>query len=288
MIASMTAFTRCSVQRDWGSATWELRSVNHRYLEIDLKLPEHLRALEMSLRTSAQNYLWRGKFECHLKYQLADALSHSLIVNKALVSKLAQAADEIKGLWPGAIDTSLRTLLTWPGVLQGIEYNQETMHQDLLQLFDESLQDLVEMRQREGKAIAERLQERLDQVLLEAAKVKQRLPVVTAQQRAKILARINEFKLTIDPQRLEEELLLLMQKMDVAEELERLEMHVAEVRQSLQSTAPVGRRLDFLMQELHREANTLGSKSSDSEVTHAAIHLKVLIEQMREQVQNVE
>lgn len=288
MISSMTAFTRHSLQKDWGSATWELRTVNHRYFDLDIRLPESLRELEMPLREKAAKELRRGKIECFLRYKPADD-AKGITVNKTLVQQLAQASQEIKEIWgTAAIDPSLTQILSWQGVLNMAELDKKHVHQDILALFDESLADISAMRRREGLAISKRIEERLKEILQSVNNVRQRMPVVLSNQRIKILKRIEEFKLTIDPARFEEEILLLMQKMDISEEIERLEIHVDEVRQALSSENAVGRRLDFLMQELHREANTLGSKSADPEISHVAIHLKVLIEQMREQVQNIE
>ncbi|HVV69881.1 MAG TPA: YicC/YloC family endoribonuclease [Gammaproteobacteria bacterium] len=287
MIHSMTAFTRHGLQQDWGVITWELRTVNHRYFELDFRLPESLRELEMPLRERASHYLHRGKVECHLKYKPTEA-NAGFSINQDLIQQLAKAGQEVRSLWGDNMTTSVTSVLSWPGVLQSVELDKEALHQSVLTLFDTALREIGMIRQREGLALQQRIEERLKQVLVEVDHIKQRLPVVFTHQRHKIQARIEEFKLAIDPQRLEEEVLQLMQKMDISEEVERLEIHVDEVYQSLKTKGAVGRRLDFLMQELHREANTLGSKSADAEVTHAAIRLKVLIEQMREQVQNVE
>lgn len=287
MISSMTAFARHSEQHDWGVITWELRTVNHRYFELELRLPESLRELEMPLRALAAAQLRRGKIEGHLKYKPTPGAG-VLSVNRPLAQQLAQASEALRAIWGHECAASLTDLLAWPGLLQSTESDNSDVHRSALAVFERTLQAVVTVRQREGQALRQRLEERLVQVLHEVAYIQQRLPIVLAKQRQKIYARIEEFKLTIEPQRLEEELLLLMQKMDVAEEIERLQIHVDEVRQALQSNEPIGRRLDFLMQELHREANTLGAKSADAEVTHAAIRLKVVIEQMREQVQNVE
>lgn len=287
MISSMTAFTRHSIQKDWGSATWELRTVNHRYFDLDIRLPDALRELEMSLREKAASQLRRGKIECSLRYKPAED-SKSITVNKEFVLQLAEASHEVREIWGLDVNSSLTDILSWPGVLRTVEIDKKNVNADILNLFDESLKDIIEMRRREGLATSRRIEERLHEILQAIAHVRERLPLVLTHQRTKILKRIDEFKLTIDPSRLEEEILLLMQKMDISEEIERLEIHVEEVRQALASETAVGRRLDFLMQELHREANTLGSKSADAEIAHAAIHLKVLIEQMREQVQNIE
>jgi uncharacterized protein (TIGR00255 family) len=287
MIRSMTAFTRCSVEKGWGNATWELRSVNHRYLELDIRLPETLRELEIPLREVALKQLQRGKVECHLRYHSNENLL-DVNLNHSLLQQLAALSEEVQSIWQRPIETSLIQILHWPGVLKKIETQPIVLHQDILELFNAGLQDLIAMRLREGESLQLRIRERLRQMLQGLEQIKQRLPLILQQQREKISMRIQELQLSIDPLRLEEEMLLLMQKMDIAEEIDRLEIHINEVQQALITHGPIGRRLDFLMQELHREANTLGSKSSDTEVSHLAIHLKVLIEQMREQAQNIE
>lgn len=284
----MTAFARRSLEGEWGRLTWEIRTVNHRYLETDLRLPEALREVEGTLREWLSSRLRRGKVECYLKYR-PGSQAMNITVNEALMSQLSTVTEKIKTMWGLPLSTSLTDLMNWPGLLEVSEHDKNLVHEAIITLFKESLESIVNMRQREGEAISQRIESRLVEVLEQADKVKKRLPQVMEQQRQKIQMRMKELDLAIEPKRLEEELLLLIQKMDVSEEIERLEIHVQEVRQTLNSeTKAVGRRLDFLMQELHREANTLGSKSADAEVTHAAIHLKVLIEQMREQVQNVE
>lgn len=287
MISSMTAFARQSVQQDWGMAIWELRTVNHRFLEADIRLPEQFREMEMILRDLAAKKLKRGKFDCYLKFKPREG-EEGLRVNKDLVKQLAKAAEEIRQTWSHDITASLTHVLAWPGVLQVTELDQARIQQDILQAFDLALDEIVKIRQREGAATAQRIQDRAQEVMQEVQAINERLPIVLNNQRQKIMARIEEFKLTIDPLRLEEEILVLTQKMDIAEEVERLEIHINEVRETLNKEGAIGRRLDFLMQELHREANTLGSKSADAEISHSAIRLKVLIEQMREQVQNVE
>lgn len=287
MIRSMTAFTRSSIEKEWGIATWELRSVNHRYLELDIRLPETLRELESSLREAALKQLQRGKIECYLRYHPNENLLN-VSLNHHILKQLAALSQEVQSSWQGPIDTSLIQILHWPGVLKKIEAQSGELNQNILELFDKALQELVARRVREGESLQSRIKERLQQMLQGLEQIKQRLPLIIKQQREKILGRIQDLQLNIDPMRVEEELLLLMQKMDVAEEIDRLEIHINEVQQALNTQGSIGRRLDFLMQELHREANTLGSKSSDTETSHVAIHLKVLIEQMREQAQNIE
>jgi len=284
----MTAFTRHSIEKPWGSLTIELRALNNRFFELDLRLPEVLRDLESQFRSQAGNCIRRGKVECHFRLKSIEDANQTFSLNKNLVQQLANTNTELTTILGTKLKTSLIDILNWPGVILMNEPDKAAIHKDALQLFAECLQDLLAMRQREGSALQQRLQEKLADVLQEVEKIKTRLPSVKALLREKILARINEFKLSIDPQRFEEEILLLLQKIDVTEEVDRLEIHVNEVAETLKTTGAVGRRLDFLMQELHREANTLGSKSVDTIVTHSAIHLKVLIEQMREQIQNIE
>lgn len=290
MITSMTAFSRHSMEAQWGTATWELRTVNHRYLEVNLNLPEALREIEGALREAVSGVLRRGRVDGYLKYIPADTnMAAGISVNTGLLRRLSTAEREIGAIWGSTLSTSSVTdLMKWPGVLQTPDVDKIVLHAAIIALFKETLTGVVSMRQREGEGLCRIVEGRLGEVLQAADKIKARLPVVMQQQREKITKRMEELALSIEPKRLEEELLFLIQKMDVSEEIDRLQLHVQEVRQTLQSTDPVGRRLDFLMQELNREANTLGSKSVDTEVTHAAIHLKVLIEQMREQVQNVE
>lgn len=287
MIASMTAFSRQTFEAEWGAVTWELRTVNHRYLEVDIKLPEMLREMEGSLKDALSSVLNRGKVNCFLKYSPATIIN-GMEINKTVLGELAKASTEIEEVWGSSVAISMTDLMHWPGVMQAPEVDKALLHGAVLEKFKQALEEIVAMRKKEGEGLCSIIESRLNEVLQEVDKIKTRLPIVMKQQREKICNRMEELALSIDPKRLEEELLFLIQKMDVTEEIDRLALHVQEVKQALEGGRPVGRRLDFLMQELHREANTLGSKSADAEVTHAAIHLKVLIEQMREQVQNVE
>jgi uncharacterized protein (TIGR00255 family) len=290
MITSMTAFARCSVEAAWGAATWELRTINHRYLEINLHLPEAVREMEGALREAVSRVLRRGRVDAHLKYIPAETnVAAGISVNTALLAQLSKAEREIEGAWGSALaPSSAIDLMKWPGILQAPSVDKAMLQMSVMTLFKEALDGVMSMRQREGQGLCRVIENRLVEVLQAVDKVKVRVPIVMQQQREKIARRIEELALSIEPKRLEEELLYLIQKMDVSEEIDRLQLHVQEVQQALQSGHPVGRRLDFLMQELNREANTLGSKSADTEVTHAAVHLKVLIEQIREQVQNIE
>lgn len=287
MVFGMTAFARCSTQKDWGSATWELRTVNHRYLEISLRLPELVRDLEHLLRERVSRHLKRGKVECFLKYQ-ADVAHRSLAVNHTLLQHLAQAAEEVKLQWPQANQPNLLNILSWPEVLNPVDIDITTIREDVGLLLDNALKDLVAMRQREGGGLQQFIEERIKTMEVHMEKIRTRMPIVLTQQHNRVMERIKEFKLELNPERIEQEWLILAQKMDIMEELDRLQIHIAELRRALAEGGLIGRRLDFLTQELHREANTLCSKSTDAEVTHAGVELKVLIEQIREQVQNIE
>ena len=288
MIHSMTAFARKDRQGDWGTAAWELRSVNHRYLELALRLPEPLRDLEGSVRERVRARLQRGKVDCVLRFQAGDAAAAQISVNLPLATQLAHASREVDALLYNPAPVSAMDLLQWPGVLRVAETDLERVSAEVLSLLEVALAELVATRQREGEQLRELIRERLQAVLAEVVAVRARLPEVLSAQRERLLARLGELKAELDPMRLEQEMVLLAQRVDVAEELERLEAHVAEVRRVLEAGGAAGRRLDFLMQELNREANTLGSKSQDSETTRSAVELKVLIEQMREQIQNIE
>jgi len=287
MIQSMTTFARFSDQGVWGMATWEIRVVNHRYFDCSIKMPEILRSLETNIRLRLQQQLHRGRVECALKFQPGEQSGLSLMLNTSLVKKLAAAIDEVKNYVPTIPAVDPMKILAWPQVLQVVEEDIEAAHKIILQLFEKTLTDLIAAREREGAALAEIMQSKLQEVLAIVSKVKTKVPLVLTNQRAKIMQRLGEIKSGLDQARLEQEMVYIAQRMDVAEELDRLETHSKEIRRILITGSNVGKRLDFLMQELNREANTLASKSVDAEVTQAAVELKVLIEQMREQVQNI-
>lgn len=284
----MTAFARVEETGPWGNAIWELRSVNNRYLDIGMRLPEDLRALEPPLRERAATRLSRGKLDCSLRLGSAATVSPNLQINETLARRLVDATRAMAELAPEAARPTLTDLLRWPGVVESPQPDMEGLQAALLVLLDRAFDELVRAREREGERIREMLVRRLDEVSAITARMLERVPALVTQARQRLVTRLAELHDQIDPERIEQEIVLLAQKSDVAEELDRLDAHVAEVRSSLGSDKPVGRRLDFLMQELNREANTLGSKAMDGEVTNAAVELKVLIEQMREQVQNVE
>ncbi|EIK54829.1 hypothetical protein YO5_18727 [Stutzerimonas stutzeri TS44] len=287
MVHSMTAFARSELASPHGTLSWEIRSVNHRYLEPHLRLPEAFRDLEGAVREALRKGLSRGKVECTLRFA-EDAGRGELQLDRERASQLIAAAESVAALirQPAPIDPL--QVLGWPGVLVGDAIDPQALNQSALQLFHDALAQLREGRQREGAELAKLLNERLDGILVEVATLREQVPQMLATQRQKVLDRCAEMQVELDPQRLEQEMVLLAQKSDVAEELDRLATHVAEVRRVLKAGGAAGRRLDFLMQELNREANTLGSKAFDPRSTQAAVNLKVLIEQMREQVQNIE
>jgi uncharacterized protein (TIGR00255 family) len=288
MIQSMTAFARSQSQGESASIVCELRSINHRYLEMSMRLPDVLHELEVHLRERVRHHIKRGKIECSLRYQSNEAAGVEIVINTALVEKLCEANKIIAALLKNPAPTNPMDLLRWPGVLQVEELDVESVKGEVLQLVERTLESLVEARCREGAQLKELFLQRLNGMTQELAKVRERLPTILSGQRERLLGRFTDASLQFDTSRLEQELVLLAQKIDITEEIERLDTHIAEVNRILKQGGTVGRRLDFLMQELNREANTLGSKSIDAETTRSSVELKVLIEQMREQVQNVE
>lgn len=287
MIHSMTAFARVEQAGINGTLSWELRSVNHRYLEPHLRLPEAFRDLEGAVREALRNGLSRGKVECTLRLSDEHA-DNSLQVDLQRAAQLIAAAESVAALIKQPAALNPLEVLGWPGVLVADGADPQALNQSALGLFNQALEELKQGRAREGAELAKLLNERLDSILEQVAALRELVPQMLAGQRQKILDRCAEMQAELDPQRLEQELVLLAQKSDVAEELDRLSTHVSEVRRVLKAGGQAGRRLDFLMQELNREANTLGSKAFDTRSTQAAVNLKVLIEQMREQVQNIE
>ncbi len=287
MIHSMTAFARAEQAGVNGTLSWELRSVNHRYLEPHLRLPEAFRDLEGAVREALRNGLSRGKVECTLRFS-DDSTGKALQVDLTRAAQLIAAAESVASLIKQPAALNPLEVLGWPGVLVANAADPQALNQSALSLFNEALNELKNGRAREGAELAKLLNERLDSILEQITELRELVPQMLAGQRQKILERCAEMQAELDPQRLEQELVILAQKSDVAEELDRLSTHVSEVRRVLKTGGQAGRRLDFLMQELNREANTLGSKAFDTRSTQAAVNLKVLIEQMREQVQNIE
>ena len=287
MIQSMTAYARIEHKAQWGTASWEIRSVNQRYLETYLRLPEQFRSFEPVLRDRLRKRLSRGKVEVNLRYELADNSNNELQLNQALAKQLLDAATWLKQE-AGQGDVNLTDILRWPGVLASGEQDMDAIGADLMTAFDSAIDQFIEARGREGEAIKDMLLSRLDGVSEQIAVVREHMPTVMQYQREKLTNRLAEIKGELDPARIEQEMVLLAQKQDVAEEMDRLEAHVAEARRILKKGGSEGRRLDFMMQEFNRESNTLASKSISTEITSAAVELKVLIEQMREQIQNIE
>jgi uncharacterized protein (TIGR00255 family) len=289
MIRSMTGFARRERQGPWGTLTCELRSVNHRYLELSLRLPEDLRSLENDARQILGGLLRRGKVDAGVYLRGSPATVAALELNASLAEQvLARAADvsRISGGTAGAPDPL--DVLRWPGVIRETERDISPLAAEATQLLRETAADLNDARAREGARIREMLAQRCEALRDIVATLRAKLPELAARIRTRVAERVAQLGTQVDPERLEQEIVLLAYKMDVEEELDRLGSHLTETLQVLDSTEPAGRRLDFLMQEFNREANTLSSKSQDVEMTRAAVDMKVLIEQMREQVQNVE
>ncbi|PCI10177.1 MAG: YicC family protein [Thiotrichales bacterium] len=287
MIRSMTAFTRQTHEAQWGELSWELRSVNHRYLEATLRMPEELRALEMVARARISTRLKRGKVDGFLRFQPLEAAT-GLQLNRELIAAVLQANEVVESLMENPARTRPLEVLRWPGVLQAAETDLSELKKETLTLLDRALDDLIETREREGAGMKGIIEQRCDAMAAEVVKVRAVMPDILTAQREKIISRVAELQVELEPERLAQEIAMITQKSDVAEELDRIEVHLEEVRRVLGQNEPVGRRLDFLMQELNRESNTLGSKSISTESTSVAVEMKVLIEQMREQVQNIE
>jgi uncharacterized protein (TIGR00255 family) len=285
---SMTAFSRQQSEQEWGSLTWEIRSVNHRYLEVSLRLPDLFRGLENSIRGAVRKKLSRGKIECQLRYKAGESFQSELHLNRALIQKLIQANMEIEQLTGASTVLSSTEILRWPGVIQDQEFDITAIEKPAFELFGDALEDLVASRQREGEELKGFIQKRIDSIRKIVSTVKTAMPEILAAQRQNLADKLDALKADLEPSRLEQEITLLAQKADVDEELDRLASHLNEVERVLSNAGQKGRRLDFLMQELNREANTLSSKSIVAETTLSAVELKVLIEQMREQIQNVE
>ncbi len=288
MIRSMTAFSRQEASNELGELVLEIRTVNHRYLDIFLRLPEELRSLDSVMRELIGSRLSRGKVECSLRFQPADQNGGELALNDERIKQIAHASRHIESILYDPAPVSSLEVLRWPGVIQSQPLDLEQLQQAVTALLEKALLDLIATREREGKKLAEVIKQRCDAMEEIVAGVKAKMPEILAQWREKLINRINEAKVELDTDRLEQEMIYLVQKTDVAEEMDRLALHIEEVRRVLQGDKPVGRRLDFLMQELNREANTLGSKSIHADTTRASVDLKVYIEQMREQIQNIE
>ncbi|KKO47736.1 hypothetical protein VT06_15490 [Arsukibacterium sp. MJ3] len=286
MIHSMTAFARHETKASWGTAQWEIRSVNQRYLESYFRLPEQFRGLESILRDKLRSNLQRGKVEVNLRYH-ANQAAGELSMNEVFAAQLLQKAQQLLAKAPQA-QLNIADILRWPGVMESQSEDLDAMQGELLAGFDAAMQDFLAGRGREGDAIEDMIQQRLTAIGEQVAFVRTHLPQAMQWQRDRILNRLNDIKADIEQGRLEQEMAFLASKSDVAEELDRLDAHIKETRHTLKKGGACGRRLDFMMQEFNREANTLSSKAISTDITNAAVELKVLIEQMREQIQNIE
>ena len=287
MIYSMTAFARKQIKGDWGTAVWEIRSVNQRYLETYFRLPEQFRGLETKLKNTFKQRLQRGKIECSLRFEGADSSQKGLEMNQELASQLIKNAQWVAEQAGNATLNPI-DILKWPGVMQAPEQDVDAITIELMAGFEATLNEFIEARSTEGANLAVMIEQRLTAISEQASIVRGFMPDVQAWQKARILKKFEDAKVDLDSTRVEQELVLLAQKSDVAEELDRLDSHVSEAQNVLKKGGAVGRRLDFMMQEFNREANTLGSKVINTDITAVAVECKVLIEQMREQVQNIE
>ena len=288
MIRSMTAFARQQDQAQWGVLTCELRTVNHRYLEFSFRLPEGLRELENGFREHLRKTLGRGKVDVTIRLQSSDESDTDLIINNRLAESLNEAINHVNRILDNPAHISALDILRWPGILDREEQDLSPVMTAAEALFQRTVAELVEVRAREGERLRPLFDDRLTTMANLVARVRERMPALISAQEATLRERFRQASVELDPDRLSQEMVILAQKSDVAEEMDRLEAHLSEVRETLQRNDAIGRRLDFLMQELNREANTLSSKSIDAEVTRIAVDMKVLIEQMREQVQNIE
>ncbi|MBN6152582.1 YicC family protein [Xanthomonas sp. AmX2] len=286
MIRSMTAYASGERTTAWGAIACELRSVNHRFLEVSVRLPEELRALEPQLRERVAARISRGKLDLALRLRSPET-ANALEINDTLVAQLSELARRLAPGFPG-LQVGFTDLLQLPGVMQTEAPDAVALQAQALALLDEVLDGFVAGREREGDKLATAIVERVDAIACIAAEVRTLIPAIREGQRAKLAARLADLPHPVDPGRAEQELVLWLQKLDVDEELDRLDSHIKEIRRVLRQPEPAGRRLDFLLQEFNREANTLGSKSVDSRTSNAAVELKVLIDQIREQVQNLE
>jgi len=284
----MTAFARESSATGAGTITCELRSVNHRYLELNPRLSDELRRLEPRIREAVSGRIKRGRIDCYLRLQSHEAPGGELIVDQDLLARVARLGSETLEQFPQLAPLSVSDVLRWPGVVEAAGVDAEALEKTAMSLVDRALESVCRDRAREGERLQAIIESRLTEARQLVARLTERLPEITSSFRERISARVEDSGAGVDPERMEQELVLYVQKADLTEEVDRLGIHLEEVHDVLSNPGPAGRRLDFLMQELNREANTLGAKAFDTELTQASVDLKVLIEQMREQVQNIE
>ena len=287
MMYSMPAFARSSTDAHNRHLVWELKSVNHRFLETNFRMPEALRFLEHPLRETLRKHLKRGKIDCTLRVETVDK-DAGISINRSVLLQVLAAVEQVRRDAPEIGGVSPLDLMRWPGVLDDTPTDDEALAETATELFEQALSELIEARQREGAMLQSAIKTRLDQIDELIRQLKPITSHLANEQKAKLQQRISDLRVNLDPLRLEQEVALLAQRADVAEELDRLAIHIEEARSNVQGSGPHGRRLDFLTQELNREANTLGAKSVIPEQSQRAVDLKVIIEQIREQVQNIE
>ncbi len=287
MIRSMTAFARFDPQESWGQLCWEVRSVNHRYLDISIRLPEDFRSLEMTIREYIQKHLKRGKIECNLYFQSNKNNTAQWQINQDIAQQVWEGIQQINAMTGNSTPPNPIDILRWQGVVETKRLDVDAISETVLEHFEITLTQLVAQREREGAQLAALIEQRCIAIDIKIKEVRQNLPLILQAQREKFETRLAEL-VEINSERLEQEMLIVAQKMDIAEELDRMDTHLLEIRETLKKDEAIGRRLDFLVQELHREANTLGSKSNHIHTSSCAVEMKVLIEQMREQTQNLE
>lgn len=286
---SMTGFASVTTEFDGGSFTLELRSLNNRYLDLQLRLPDELRALEFTLREIINRHLARGKVECRIEFSARPGEQLMARINPAMLRQLAQWSTEVRDILPAAGSLTVAEVLRWNNVLQSAAVSQsDSLHQLVLQSLQQVLNDFLAARAREGEKLRLFLTQRIAQIEQLCTTVAPRIPTAIAAYEEKMVARLRLAMQGGDDERLRQEISLFAGKIDVDEELSRLQAHVAEVKRVLARSGPIGKRLDFMMQELQREANTLGAKSVDAEVSRSSMEMKLVIEQMREQIQNIE
>ncbi|MGR8946802.1 MAG: YicC/YloC family endoribonuclease [Gammaproteobacteria bacterium] len=288
MTYSMTAFARHIESGKLGQYTWEIRSVNHRYSEIFIRLPEELRGLETTIRERFSKRVKRGKIDCNLRFEPSSAASGDLVIDESQLEKLSAACGRIHASMPDLSSFTAIDILKWPGIVDNEKIAVKDMESEALLGFDQALEQLVDTRKREGEKLALVINQRCSAIADIVKNLRTRVPEIIESIKSRHKQRIAELDGDFDPTRVEQECALLMQKLDVDEELDRLDAHLSEVAHVLSTGQPSGRRLDFLMQELNREANTVGSKSAHIDTANASVDLKVFIEQMREQIQNLE
>jgi uncharacterized protein (TIGR00255 family) len=288
MIRSMTAFARMQKQVDVTQLCWEIRSVNHRYLDASFRLPESFRFLEPALRNVLKDTIHRGKLECQLKYQDNNSENKSMLINIGTVNALIELGTNLSTSHDLANDLSVSKILSWPGVVEASQCDIDALGQNALALFKDTINHLSQSRAQEGQSLKEHIETRLHRLNEEIQRAKSLVAALSVVSKDKLLTRLHSIQLEVPEGRVEQEIALILARLDVNEELDRLQTHVVEVKRALNNEHSAGRRLDFLMQELNREANTLSSKSDSVELTQSAIEMKVLIEQMREQIQNIE